>query len=41
MRTRHETNMMQVGDIGATESINKFAMLVVMSLQLSRAIGGT
>ena len=34
-------NMMQVGAIGATESTNKLVMLVVMSQQLSRAIGGT
>ena len=34
-------NMMPGGAIGATESRNKLAMLVVMSLQLSVAIRGT
>ena len=34
-------NMMRRGAIGATESRNKLGMLVVMSLQLSEAIGGT
>ena len=34
-------NMMRGGVIGATESRNKLGMLVVMSLQLSVAIGGT
>ena len=33
--------MMPGGAIGATESRNKSGMLVVMSLQLSVAIGGT
>ena len=34
-------NMMLGGAVGATESRNKLEMLVVMSLQLSVAIGGT
>ena len=34
-------NLMPGGAIGATESRNKLGMLVVMSLQLSVAIGGT
>ena len=34
-------NTIRVGAIGATESRNKLGMLVVMSLQLSVAIGGT
>ena len=34
-------NTMRVGAIGAPESRNKLGMLVVMSLQLSVAIGGT
>ena len=34
-------NMMLGAAIGATESRNKLEMLVVMSLQLSMAIGGT
>ena len=33
-------NMVRVGAIGAPESRNKLGMLVVMSLQLSMAIGG-
>ena len=32
-------NIMRVGALGATESTNKLVMLVVMSLQLSVAIG--
>ena len=35
------SNMMPGGAIGATESRNKLGMLVVMSLQLSMAIGST
>ena len=34
-------NTIRVGAIGAPESRNKLGMLVVMSLQLSVAIGGT
>ena len=34
-------NMIPGGAIGATESRNKLEMSVVMSLQLSVAIGGT
>ena len=34
-------NLMRGGAIGATEARNKLGMLVVMSLQLSVAIGGT
>ena len=34
-------NLTLGGAIGATESRNKLGMLVVMSLQLSVAIGGT
>ena len=35
------SNMLVVGAIGAPESRNKLGMLVVMSLQLSIAVGGT
>ena len=34
-------NLMLGGAIGATEARNKLGMFVVMSLQLSIAIGGT
>ena len=34
-------NMMPGGAVGATEARNKLGMLIVMSLQLSVAIGGT
>ena len=33
-------NLMRGGAMGATEARNKLGMLVVMSLQLSMAIGG-